>query len=62
MGKKWRAAKALVEDKLYGLQDAMELVKQKSKERTVTLVYGARDEEHNEALVLKKILEGRKRR
>ena len=27
MGKKWKAAKALVEDKLYGLADAMELVK-----------------------------------
>ena len=27
MGKKWKAAKALVENKLYGLQDAMELVK-----------------------------------
>jgi large subunit ribosomal protein L1 len=27
MGKKWKAAKALVEAKLYGLQEAMELVK-----------------------------------
>ncbi len=27
MGKKWKAAKALVEDKLYGLPDAIELVK-----------------------------------
>jgi large subunit ribosomal protein L1 len=27
MGKKWKAAKALVEAKLYGLQDGMELVK-----------------------------------
>jgi large subunit ribosomal protein L1 len=27
MGKKWKAAKALVEDRLYGLPDAMELVK-----------------------------------
>jgi large subunit ribosomal protein L1 len=27
MGKKWKAAKALVEDKLYGLADAIELVK-----------------------------------
>ena len=40
---------------------ALELLKEKTKERTVTLVYGARDEEHNEALVLKMILEGRKR-
>ena len=35
------------------------MLKQKSKEHTVTLLYGARDEEHNEALVLKRILEGR---
>jgi uncharacterized protein YeaO (DUF488 family) len=40
--------------------EAIELLKEKSKEHTVTLVYGARDEEHNEALVLKKILEGRR--
>ncbi len=32
--------------------------KQQCQEHTVTLVYGARDEEHNEALVLKGILEG----
>ena len=29
---------------------------------TVTLVYGARDETHNEALVLKRVLEGHPRR
>ena len=31
-----------------------------SEEHTVTLVYGARDEEHNAALVLKSVLNGRK--
>ena len=41
-------------------KDALELLKQKSEEHTVTLVYGARDEEHNEALVLKSVLEGRR--
>ena len=42
-------------------KDALKLLKQKSEERTVTLVYGARDEQHNEAVVLRKIVEGRKR-
>jgi uncharacterized protein YeaO (DUF488 family) len=41
-------------------KDALKMLKQTSEEHTVTLVYGARDEEHNEALVLKKILEGSK--
>jgi hypothetical protein len=36
------------------------LLQQKREEHTVTLPSGARDEEHNEALVLKKILEGSK--
>ena len=39
-------------------KDAVRLLKQKAKEGTVTLVYAARDEEHNGALVLKKILQG----
>jgi len=38
----------------------MKLLKQKSKDRSVTLMYGAQDEEHNGALVLKEILEGHK--
>jgi uncharacterized protein YeaO (DUF488 family) len=39
-------------------KDAVRLLKQKAKEGTVTLVYAARDEEHNGALVLKRILQG----
>lgn len=42
--------------------DASDLPKQKkSAERTVTLIYGAGHEEHNEVPVLKRILKGRKR-
>jgi uncharacterized protein YeaO (DUF488 family) len=40
---------------------ALAQLRQKADARTVTLVYGARDEEHNEALVLKRILEARTR-
>ena len=38
-------------------KDAVNLLKQKSKEGTITLVYAARDEKHNSAVALKKILE-----
>src|SRR5438094_9400870 len=38
-------------------QDAVGVLKQKAKEGTVTLVYAARDEEHNGALVLKRVLQ-----
>jgi len=37
--------------------DLTNLLKQKSKEGTVTFVYAARDEKHNSALVLKAFLE-----
>ena len=38
--------------------DAMlKLLKQKASGGTITLVYGARDQKHNEALVLKQFLE-----
>lgn len=58
---KWKQFQVRYRKELRENKDALELLKQKSKERTVTLLFGARDEEHNEALVLKKILEGRKR-
>src|SRR5436305_10013322 len=38
---------------LHEKKDAGRLLKQKGKEGTVTLVYGARDEEHSGALALK---------
>jgi len=41
--------------------EAVSLLKEKGKQGTVTLVYAARDEEHNGALALKQFLEGRKR-
>lgn len=39
---------------------ALEMLKGKSGGHTITLVYGARDEEHNEAVVLKAVLDRRK--
>jgi uncharacterized protein YeaO (DUF488 family) len=39
-------------------KEAVQILKQKGKQGTVTLVYAARDEEHNGALALKQFLEG----
>ena len=57
---KWREFQARYREELRGKRDALDLLTAKSKEHTVTLVYAARDEEHNEAVVLKKVLEGGK--
>lgn len=38
-------------------KEAVNLLKQKCKEGTITLVYAARDEKHNSAVALKEILE-----
>jgi uncharacterized protein YeaO (DUF488 family) len=57
---KWKQFQSRYRKELREKSDALKPLRQKSKERTVTLLYGARDEEHNEAIVLKKVLEGRK--
>ena len=57
---KWKQFQVRYQKELREKKDALELLKQKSEEHAVTLVYGARDEEHNEALVLKSVLEGRR--
>ena len=41
--------------------DAVRLLREKAKEGTVTLVYAAHDEQHNGALVLKRVLEQHKK-
>ena len=58
---KWKQFQVRYRKELREKKDDLEMLKKKSKGHTVTLVYGARDEEHNEALVLKEILAGRKR-
>ncbi len=54
---KWEEFQTRYRKELDEKQDALKLLKQKSEGHTVTLVYGARDEEHNEAMVLKGVLE-----
>lgn len=58
---KWRQFQVRYRKELREKKDTITLLKQKVKEHAVTLVYGARDEAHNEALVLKKLLEGTRR-
>jgi uncharacterized protein YeaO (DUF488 family) len=58
---RWKEFQSRYRMELKEKKDALALLKQKGKDHTLTLLYGARDEEHNEALVLKKILDGRKR-
>jgi uncharacterized protein YeaO (DUF488 family) len=45
---------------LEGKEDAVRLLKEKGRHGTVTLIYAARDTEHNGALALKQFLEHHK--
>jgi uncharacterized protein YeaO (DUF488 family) len=59
--KRWKVFQSRYRQELKDHKDDIKLLRDKSKEGTVTLVYGARDEEHNGALVLKKVLESGKK-
>ena len=55
---RWEQFQERYRQELRKQEDAVQLMKQKGKEGTVTLVYAARDEEHNGALALKRFLQG----
>lgn len=55
--KKWRTFCARYRVELKHHADQLEMIKSKAKGGTVTLLYGARDQEHNEAVVLMQFLE-----
>ena len=55
--KKWRSFRERYQTEIKHHTDQLKLLKSKAKEGTVTLIYGARDQEHNEALVLKQFLQ-----
>ena len=57
---RWKQFQARYRKELRERKDVLDLLKRKSNMHTVTLVYAARDEQHNEALVLKRLLEGRR--
>jgi uncharacterized protein YeaO (DUF488 family) len=58
---KWTQFQIRYRKELQEKKDALQRLKQSTEERDVTLVYGARDTHHNEALVLKKVLDRQKR-
>lgn len=55
--KKWRSFRGRYQTELKQHPQQLKLIEDKDKAGTVTLLYGARDREHNEAVVLKQILE-----
>lgn len=57
---KWKEFQVRYRKELREKKDDIQQLKEKCAQHTVTLVYGARDEEHNDAVVLQKILEGRR--
>jgi uncharacterized protein YeaO (DUF488 family) len=57
--KKWRQFQSRYRKELRGKKAPLHLLKKESKERPITLLFGARDEEHNQAVVLKRVLDGR---
>ena len=57
--KKWRNFRSRYRTELKQHSDQLQLIKSKAKEGVVTLIYGARDQEHNEAIILREFLAAR---
>ena len=55
---RWEQFQKRYQQELHEKRDAIRLLKQKASDGTITLVYAARDEKHNGALVLKRRLQG----
>lgn len=58
---KWREFRSRYRKELRDKKDALQLLNEKCHQDTVTLVYSARDEVHNQAIVLKELLEIRQK-
>jgi uncharacterized protein YeaO (DUF488 family) len=54
--KKWQSFRSRYRTELKKHSAPLQLIKSKAKEGIVTLIYGARDQEHNEAVVLQELL------
>lgn len=57
---KWKEFQARYRKELRQNKEALEQLRQKCEGHTVTLLYGAHDEKHNQAVVLKRLLESKK--
>ena len=54
---KWKSFRGRYETELKSKDELVEMLKAKAGKGTITLLYAARDEKRNEALVLKKVVE-----
>ena len=54
---KWNEFRQRYQKELKQKDESIKLLKRKAKAGTITLIYAARDEEHNGALVLKQFLQ-----
>src|SRR5215468_3512542 len=59
---KWEEFQKRYEKELGAKEEMIEELEKIAAKSVVTFVYAARDEEHNSAVVLKKYIEGRKRK
>ena len=53
---KWAEFRSRYRQELEGNKEQLSLLRQEAAKGTVTLVYGARDQEHNEAVILQRLL------
>ncbi len=59
---RWPEFRARYRDELAGKRDAVKILRDALREGDVTLLYGTRDDEHNNAVVLREYLAGRRPR
>jgi uncharacterized protein YeaO (DUF488 family) len=57
---KWKEFEMRYRKELREKKKSLDLLKHEAEKHSITLLYGARDEQHNEAQVLKKLLASRK--
>jgi uncharacterized protein YeaO (DUF488 family) len=58
--RKWRGFRSRYRAELKQRGNQLQLISNKAKKGVVTLIYGARDQKHNEAVVLKQLLATRR--
>jgi uncharacterized protein YeaO (DUF488 family) len=53
---KWAGFRSRYEEELKGKEEELSILRHEAAKGAVTLVYGAKDQEHNEAVILLKLL------
>jgi len=56
---KWAEFRSRYEEELKGKKEELSLLRQEVAKGTVTLVYGAKDQQHNEAVILQNVLKAK---